>query len=48
MGKIKFEICSVWGQMYILPCVKLTYDRTLNGDLEFIVGWLNKELVIGI
>jgi hypothetical protein len=48
MGKIKFEICSVWGQMYILPFVKLTYTRTLNGDLELIIGWLNKELVIGI
>jgi len=48
MGKIKFEISSVWGQVYILPYIKLTHTRRLNGDLEFIIGWLNKELVIGI
>ena len=48
MGKIKFEICSVWGQVYILPFVKLTHTRTLNGDLELIIGWLNKELVIAV
>jgi len=48
MGKIKFEICSVWGQIYIFPYLKLTHDRTLNGDLELIIGWLNRELVIGI
>jgi hypothetical protein len=48
MGKIKFEICSVWGQVYILPYIKVTHNRKLNGDLELIIGWLNKELVIGI
>ena len=48
MGKVKFEICSVWGQIYIFPYIKITYDRTLNGDLELIIGWLNKELVISI
>jgi len=48
MGKVKFNIYSVWGQIYILPYIKITYDRTLNGDLELIIGWLNKELVIGI
>jgi hypothetical protein len=48
MGKIKFNTYSVWGQLYILPYIKLTHTRTLNGDLELIIGWLNRELVIGI
>ena len=45
---MKFSIYSVWGQIYIFPYLKLTYDRTLNGNLELIIGWLNRELVIGI
>ncbi len=45
---MKIVVSSVWGQIYILPFIKLTHNRTLNGDLEFIVGWLNKELIIGI
>ena len=45
---MRVSISEVWGQLYILPYVKLTYTRTLNGDLELIVGWLKWELVIGI
>ena len=45
---MRVSISKVWGQLYILPYVKLTYTRTLNGDLELIVGWLKWELVIGI
>jgi len=45
---MKISISSIWGQFYILPFIKVTHDRTLNGDLELIIGWLNKELVIGI
>jgi hypothetical protein len=48
MGKVRFQIYSVWGQLYILPYIKLTHNRNLNGDLELIIGWLNRELVIGI
>lgn len=48
MGKIKFEISSVWGQIYIFPYIAITHDRMLNGDLEIIIGWLNKQLIIGI
>jgi hypothetical protein len=49
MGKVmKFQICSVWGQVYFLPFIKMTHTRTLNGDLELIIGWLKWELVIGI
>jgi hypothetical protein len=45
---MKFSIYSVWGQIYVFPYLKLTHSRNLNGDLELIIGWLNKELIIGI
>lgn len=45
---MKITICNVGYQLYILPYIKLTYTRKLNGDLELIIGWLNKEIVIGI
>jgi hypothetical protein len=45
---MKISISSIWGQIYILPFIKLTHTRTLNGDLELIIGWLNKEVIIGI
>ena len=45
---MKVTRCKVWGQIYLLPYIKITHDRTLNGDLELIIGWLNRELIIGI
>ncbi len=45
---MKISINEIWGQVYLLPFIKLTHTRQLNGDLELIIGWLNKELVIGI
>jgi hypothetical protein len=45
---MKFNIYSVWGQVYLLPYIKLTHSRKLNGNLEFIIGWLNKEIVISL
>jgi hypothetical protein len=45
---MKISINEVWGQVYFLPFIKLTHTRDLNGDLELIIGWLNRELVIGI
>ena len=45
---MKISVSEVWGQVYFLPFIKLTHTRTLNGDLEFIIGWLKWELVIGI
>lgn len=45
---IKFNIDDVWGQIYIFPYIKLTHTRELNGDLELIIGWLHKQIVIGI
>lgn len=45
---MKVTRCKVWGQIYLLPYIKITYDRTLNGDLELIIGWLKWEIVFGI
>jgi hypothetical protein len=42
---MKIGIARVIGQIYILPYVKITHDNWLNGNREFIVGWLNYELV---
>jgi len=28
------------GQFYIIPTIKLTYTRSLNGNLEVIFCWL--------
>ena len=39
---------EVWGQIYLLPYIKITYTRNLNGNLELIVGWLKWELVFSI
>ena len=47
MGKITIKMYKVFGQVYILPYIKLTHNRTLNGDLELIIGWLSREIVIG-
>jgi len=48
MGKVRFQIYSVWGQIYILPYIKVTHNKQLNGNLELIIGWLNRELVIAV
>lgn len=45
---MKIDIATVFGQIYILPYIKITHTRILNGDLELIIGWLNKETVISI
>jgi hypothetical protein len=45
---MKLSINEVWGQVYLLPFIKLTHTRQLNGDLELIIGYLKWEIVIGI
>jgi hypothetical protein len=45
---MKLSINEIWGQVYLLPFIKLTHTRQLNGDLELIIGYLKWELVIGI
>jgi hypothetical protein len=45
---MKLSINEIWGQVYLLPFIKLTHTRQLNGDIELIIGYLKWELVIGI
>ena len=45
---MKLSINEVWGQVYLLPFIKLTHTRQLNGDLELIIGYLKWELAIGM
>ena len=35
-------------QIYLLPYIKITHNRILNGHLELIIGWLKWEIVIAI
>ena len=46
MSKIEIEISEIWGQLYLIPFVKITHDKGLNGKYEFIVGWLKWEVII--
>jgi hypothetical protein len=45
---MKSYVCSVYGQFYVIPYLKITHTRKLNGDLEFIIGWLKWELILSI
>jgi hypothetical protein len=38
---------DVFAQFYLLPTIKITHDRILNGDLEIIFVWFNKAIVCG-
>ena len=38
---MKISKHSIVGQFYVLPFIKITYDVFLNGDYEFIVGWMS-------
>lgn len=43
---MKIQIEQVWGQIYVIPSIKITHDRMLNGNHELIFGWLKYQLVI--
>jgi hypothetical protein len=45
---MKIKIYGIYGQVYLLPYIKLTHNRNLHGDLELIIGWLKWEIVFGI
>lgn len=45
---MRIRIDKVLCQAYPLPYIKVTYDRFLNGDLEFMIGWFNRMVVISI
>jgi|TARA_R110000796_G_scaffold6992_3_gene24360 hypothetical protein len=42
------NIYDIYAQIYLLPFIKVTHDKSLNGELELIFGWFNKELAITI
>jgi hypothetical protein len=42
---MKIRIDTVCYQIYLLPYLKITYDKWLNGDYELIIGWLKWQLV---
>jgi len=42
------KIYSVYGQIYLLPYIKITHDKQLNGNRELIIGWLNREIVVSL
>jgi hypothetical protein len=44
---MKIHLSTIYGQVYLLPILKITHTRYLNGDYEVIIGWLKWELVIG-
>lgn len=44
---MKISVSKVLDQIYLLPYIKLTHTRRLNGDLELIVGWLKWEIAFG-
>ena len=45
---MKMETFTVMGQIYVLPYIKITHSKILNGDYELIIGWLKWQLVIAI
>jgi len=38
---MKIESHRIGYQVYLIPTIKLTHDRTLNGAYEIIFIWLN-------
>ena len=38
---MKISKHSIVGQFHVLPYIKITHDKTLNGEYEFIVEWLS-------
>ena len=45
---MKINFYQVAYQIYLLPYIKISHDRFLNGSYELIIGWFNREIVISI
>jgi hypothetical protein len=43
---MKVQIDTIDYQVYVTPYIKITHDKFLNGNHEFIIGWLKWEVVI--
>lgn len=37
---MKIEFMTVWGQLYVLPTIKLTHDKNLYGYPNIEIWWL--------
>jgi hypothetical protein len=38
-------ISKIFAQVYIIPYIKITHDKFLNGKYELIIGWWNREII---
>ena len=45
--KMKVYKSEIVSQFYVLPSIKVTHSRWLNGDYELIFGWFNQLIIIG-
>ena len=45
---MKINFYQVAYQIYLIPYIKITYNRFLNGNYELIIGWFNREIVISV
>jgi|694.fasta_scaffold00850_23 hypothetical protein len=45
---MKFKVYETSYQLFVLPYIGVTYDKTLNGHYELFFGWLKYEAVITI
>ena len=43
---MKIRIYKVGYQFYLLPYIKITYSRFLNGNYELILGWFNRQITL--
>ena len=43
---MKISLDQVMYQIYLIPYIKITHNKWLNGRYEFIIGWLNYQVVI--
>ena len=43
---MEISISKIWGQVYLLPFIKITHNKFINGKYEFIIGWLKWEIII--
>ena len=45
---MRIEFNTISCQFYFLPFVKTTYSKLLNGNIEFIFGWMNWEICLSL
>jgi len=44
MKNFSIVFASIVDQVYLIPTVKVTHDRFLNGNLEILFCWLKWEI----